>query len=64
VEAAGRGDGAAYNRIVSEWNSDWHTVDGDSDYAEVMRGRELFGEPFGELAKAVFDPLRKAEAAS
>ena len=60
-EAAGQGEDAAYDKVVSGWNSEWRIVDGDSDYAEVFRGRELFDPSFGELAKAVFDPIRAAE---
>ena len=63
-EAAGQGVDAAYNKVISAWNSDWRIVDGDSDYADMFRGRELFDQAFGELAKAVFDPIRAVEAAS
>ncbi len=56
-----KGDAAAYGKVKASWHNDKSHADGEKDYAAVMRGRELFGEDFGQCAKAVFGPIIGAE---
>ncbi len=63
-EAAKNGDAAAFDKVAKSWANEYAIIDGDSDYAEVIRGEDLFGPAFGELARAVFDPIRESEVSS
>ncbi|MGA7966851.1 MAG: hypothetical protein WCB49_13375, partial [Gammaproteobacteria bacterium] len=57
-----KGDAAAYGKVKANWHNDKSHADGEKDYAAVMRGRELFGEDFGQCAKAVFGSIISAES--
>ncbi len=58
-----KGETAAYRTIEKVWESDYGRVDGEEDYADVMRGSEPFDDTFGALAQALFDPMLAAEIA-
>ena len=61
--AAKKGEDAAYAKVKADWHNERINLSGKEEYKNVMRELEPISERFGELAKAVFDPLRAAEVA-